>query len=447
MQLSRKNKILIDTIIRLVRRNASATLKNVLVKVHPADVALIMDHLRSSESKVVFNSLDSKEKSAEVLSEVSYATAAELLETLEPSIVAEILTIMASDDAAQIIADMPDDLTEEVLKLMEDKDSDLVEELLSYSEETAGRIMTPDFLALLKDELVGDAIKKVQEASDAEMVFYAYVVDEEQHLLGVISLRQLLTVSPKRYLKDIMITDVIKVRTDHDQEEVSRLVARYNLLAIPVVTDRNKLVGIITVDDIIDVISEEATEDIMRMSGAPLEISETATAIQASRSRFPWILASLIGGLLMFYLIIQNIAIFRENPLLFACIPLILALGGNIANQSATLIAQGLVSGAISINKVASALFRELRIGFYLASVYGLLIGSISIIFSSGDHIIPIGLGLSTFFIMFISAFVGGSLPILFLRMNLDPANASGPISVALVDLICIALYLIVFSF
>lgn len=441
MEPTRKNRILMDTIVRLIRRNAKGTLEKIIKKVHPADIALIMDHLRSSEAKVLFNSLETTEIAAEVLSEVSYATAAELLETLAPELIAEILTEMASDDAAEIIADMSDELTEEVLKLMEDKDSDLVEELLSYSEETAGRIMTPEFLALKGELQVEDAISEVQKASDAEMVFYVYVVDEGNHLLGVISLRQLLTVSPKKKLREIMIPDVIRVKTDEDQEEVAQLVARYNLLAIPVVTDRNKLVGIITVDDIVDVISEEATEDIMRMSGAGREDIEVISVWKASRQRLPWILSSLIAGIIMYYIIFQAHSLVN-NLVILAFIPLMLGMAGNIANQSSTIVAQALVSGTLSLHRIGWVILRELRIGIIIGICYGLIVGVIVFFLTGITLQNGIIMGISIFLIMLVSGLIGALIPILFHKINIDPAIASGPITVSFIDLITIAMYI-----
>ncbi|MBN2383530.1 magnesium transporter [bacterium] len=447
MQLSRKNQILLDTIARLLRRNATTTLKRVIKKLHPADIALIMDHLRSSEAKVVFNCLEEdKERAAEVLSEVSYSTAAELLETLDPQHIADILTEMASDDAAGIIADMPDELTDQVLKLMEDKDSDLVEELLSYSEETAGRIMTPDFLALQGDVFVEDAIREVQKASDAEMVFYVYVVDQDKHLLGVISLRQLLTVSPKKLLKEIMVTDVVRVRTEQDQEEVARLVARYNLLAIPVVTDRNKLVGIVTVDDILDVITEEAAEDIKRMSGASTEDIESSTVIEAAKSRFLWLLISLIGGLAAYYILVRFKPVVTSIFAIVACIPLVLGLGGHIANQSATLVAQGIVSGVISLLKIRTIILRELKIDLILSLLYGLLMCGAMFLISGFQLEFALLMGIIFIIIMLLCSLLGAMFPILFHRINIDPALASGPISTALIAVISITLYLMLLS-
>ncbi|MFC1851675.1 magnesium transporter [candidate division CSSED10-310 bacterium] len=426
---------------RLIRRNASATLQKVIKKLHPADIALLLDHLRSSEVKVVFSTLENTEIAAEVLSEISYSTAAELLETLKPAIIAEILTEMASDDAAEIIADMPDELTDEVLKLMEDKNSDLVEELLSYTEETAGRIMTPEFLALKGDLRVEDAIREVQKASDAEMVFYVYVVDQEQHLMGVISLRQLVTGSPDKLLKEIMISDVIRVRTDQDQEEVARLVARYNLLAIPVVTERNKLVGIITVDDILDVISDEATEDIMRMSGTSQQDIEASNAIQASRIRFPWILTNLIGGIGAFLIISRYTNLFQQLSALIGFIPLILGIGGNVANQSSTSVTQGLLSGVISPHRIGWVIFRELRIGLILGFSYGLLTGFITFFLTSMDIGCGIAIGVALSVVIIVSTMLGSFFPILFQRINIDPAIASGPIIISIIDFIAITLY------
>jgi magnesium transporter len=211
---------------------------------------------------------------------------------------------MPSDDVADILGKLPEKKANAILKKMKKEGSEEIEGLLSYEADTAGGIMVPDFIAMREDTTAGHAIESLQkEYMDVEMPFYLYVVDEYGKLVGVSSLRQLVVVSPDTPLKDFMSTDIFSVQTDTDQEEVAKLVARYDILAVPVVNDTNELVGIVTVDDVIDIIREEATEDILKMAGAGGEFVETQSVFKSMRIRLPWLFASCIGGIAAFFVI------------------------------------------------------------------------------------------------------------------------------------------------
>src|SRR5204863_1177294 len=207
--------------------------------------------------------------------------------------IAKLIQLLPSDDAAAIIDHLPEELKTAVLDLMGRKESGEVENLLEYAEQTAGRIMNPNVFALAEDMTVGEAITALQSSRDVEMVFYLYIVDARRHLVGVTSLRRLLLVSPETPLKRIMTPEPISARVDMDQEEVARLVASYNLLAIPVVDESNKLVGLITVDDIIDVIKDEATEDLYRLAGVSSDERVFTPAGESLRKRMPWLIVNL----------------------------------------------------------------------------------------------------------------------------------------------------------
>jgi len=325
-----KLQILVETTRRLIRRQATANLKRIMGKTHPADIAHLFEYLNEREQRVLFDLIEDSEKAAEVLSEIDEALIAQLLEGMDKQRITEILQAMSSDDRADFISELPEELAEEILSLMAKKQSEQVEDLLSYQEDTAGRIMTHDFFALADETSAREAIEALQKASEAEMVFYVYVIDDRGHLVGVISLRQLITVPPTMKLKDIMVTDVISVRTDMDQEEVAKVAEKYNILAVPVVDEENKLVGIITVDDIIDVIREEATEDIMKMAGTREdEFVYRDNVLKVSRFRLPWILTNLLGGLITGYLLWLFKITIRDVLALITFIPVITAMGGN----------------------------------------------------------------------------------------------------------------------
>src|SRR5438093_12318939 len=269
MVAQRRSDLVLDSVKRLQRIGATANLLNLLQKQHPADLAQIFSELSDREREQAFSLLAERNGRLwmEAVSELGPEAGAALLATRPAEEIARLAQEIPSDDAAALIDYLPEELSAAVLDLMRPKESSVVENLLEYDEQTAGRIMNPNVFALNEDLTVGEAIAELQGSRDVEMVFYLYVVDERRHLVGVVSLRRLLLVSPETPLKRIMTADLISAKVDTDQEEVARQVASYNLLAVPVGDEANKLVGVITVDDIIDVIKDEATEDIMRLAG------------------------------------------------------------------------------------------------------------------------------------------------------------------------------------
>ncbi len=436
-----KLQLLLETTRRLIRRQATANLKRIIDKTHPADIAHLFEHFNEREQGAIFNLIDDSEKAAEVLSEIDKASSTQLLEGMDTHRITEILQAMSSDDRADFISELPQDLVEEILNLMAKKQSEQVEDLLSYQEDTAGRIMTPDFFALPEETSAKEAIEAIQKASEAEMVFYVYVMDNRGHLVGVISLRQLITVPPTKKLKEIMITDVISVRTDMDQEEVAKVAERYNILAVPVVDEENKLVGIITVDDIIDVIREEATEDIMRMAGTHEdEFVYRDNVFKVSRFRLPWILTNLLGGLITGYLLWFFKVTMRDVLALITFIPVITAMGGNGGVQSSSIIVRGFATGSVDFHSLKRFLFREVRVGIIMGTTCGIAVGLVGY-FWHGNSTIGLVVGVAMVVAMTIAATMGTRAPAFFKKIKVDPAIASGPFVTTANDITGILVY------
>ncbi len=291
MAPQRRIDVVLDSVKRLLRIGATANLLNLLQKQHPADLAQVFGSLLDTERQAVFSLLVERNGrlAMETVSEMGPEEGAKLLTGRSAEEIAKLLQEIPSDDAAALIDYLPEELSAEVLELMRRRESGQVESLLEYGEQTAGRIMNPQVFALSEDLTVGEAITALQSSRDVEMVFYLYVVDARRHLVGVTSLRRLLLVSPETPLKRIMTPEVTSVRVDTDQEEVARQVASYNLLAVPVVDEENKLVGIVTVDDVIDVIKDEATEDLLRLAGVSGDERIATPAWEAIRKRLPWL--------------------------------------------------------------------------------------------------------------------------------------------------------------
>ena len=416
-------------------------MKRIIQKTHPADIAHLFEHFNEREQRAIFDLVDDSEKAAEVLSEIDKASSAQLLEGMDTQRITEILQAMSSDDRAYFISDLPEDLAEEILTLMAKKQSEQVEDLLRYQEDTAGRIMTPDFFALPEETSAKEAIEAIQKASEAEMVFYVYVTDNRGHLVGVISLRQLITVPPTKNLKQIMVTDVISVRTDMDQEEVARVAERYNILAVPVVDEENKLVGIITVDDIIDVIREEATEDIMRMAGTHEdEYVYRDNVFKVSRFRLPWILTNLVGGLITGYLLWIFKVTIKDVLALVTFIPVITAMGGNVGVQSSSIIIRGFATGMVDFHSLKRFLFREVRVGIIMGMTCGVAVGLVGYLWH-GNSTIGLVVGVAMVVAMTIASTMGTIAPAFFKKIKVDPAIASGPFVTTANDITGILVY------
>jgi magnesium transporter len=288
---------------------------------------------------------------------------------------------------------------------------------------------------------VKEAVAALQEAKDVEMVFYVYVTDEHNHLVGVLSLRNLLTVPPSTRLRDIMTTDVISVRTDMDQEEVAHLVAKYDILAIPVVDDGNKLMGIITVDDVIDVMRQEATEDMFKMAGASEEeLLYGYKSFKIARLRLPWLLTNLFGGVITGYLMWRFKVTLKEVIALISFIPVITGMGGNVGGQSSTIVVRGFATGRIDFSTLRQVFFREMRVGLIMGTVCGLTIGVVAFFWHNNAYLgLVVGLAMVT--AMTVAATMGVLAPSFFKKIGIDPAIASSPFVQTANDIIGILIY------
>jgi magnesium transporter len=316
-----------------------------------------------------------------------------------------------------------------------------LEQLLGYDEETAGGIMSTDVFSLEQSLTVGQAIEALQDAEDFEMVFYVYVTDEHNHLVGVLSLRQLLTVPPSTLLGDIMTTEVMRVRTDMDQEMVAEMVAKYNILAIPVVDDKGKLMGLITVDDVIDVMRQEATEDIFKMAGAnEEELMYGNQAFKIARSRLPWLLSTLLGGVITGSLMWVYRLTLEQVVALITFIPVITGMGGNVGGQTSTIVVRGFATGRIDFSIIRQVFFKELRVGLIMGTVCGLVIACVAVIW---HHNLYLGMvvGIAMAVAISVAACMGVLATSFFKRIGVDPAIASSPFVQTVNDITGILIY------
>ena len=350
---------------------------------------------------------------------------------------------MSDDDRAEIIAQLPDEVARQILDQLGAVESQDVETLLSYPEDSAGRIMTTDFFALRDATTATEAIDIIRRrGEEAETVFYIYVTDPMGRLTGIVSLRKLILTKPETQLKEIMSTNVVKVDIHTDQELVAQQVERYNILAIPVVDEGDVLVGIITVDDVIDVIRQEATEDIFRMAGTDsMEIVYADNIWKISRIRLPWLLITLLGGIATGYFMWLFKATLQTTLTLVTFIPVITGMGGNVGTQSSLIIVRGMATGRVTMDSIAKVIWREARIGILMGIICGLTVGIIALLWHH-EPMVGVVVAVAMSASMTVAATMGAFAPTFFQKLDIDPAIASGPFVTTSNDIIGILIYM-----
>lgn len=436
-------RIAVSSVRKFINIGSLSRVWNLVKKFHAADIASLMEHLTFRERMVLFNTLyeNDKETAADVIREIEPEDAAQIFKKCPLDQITDIFHLSAPDDVAAIMPFFSDDLKETVLEAMEDKPSEDLLELLEYEEETAGRIMSPNFYALNQNTKVSDTITAMQLGGDVESAFYLYVVDDQDHLLGVVSIRQVLFSQPNTSLKSIMHTDLIIVSTDTDQEIVARNVADYNLVAIPVVDDDNVLVGVVTVDDIIDVIDKEATEDMYKMVSLDSTDRILDSPLSSIKKRLPFLLFSLLTASIAPLIVNSFTGTIEQVVKLAVFIPLVMALGGIAGNQTIAIIVREIAIGQTDWLSARKALLKEIVVGL----VNGLVIGSITGILSFliyDNYYFGLIIGVAIIINLFVAAFMGTLIPLILKLIKLDPALGSVNLLTMCTDSIGVLTYL-----
>jgi len=448
--MMRNNEVilLVDTLRKLHRRGAKVNIVKILQKTHPADLAHLFRSFTKEERHDFFKLMPDNQLRGNLISELDDAIIISLFDELEDMEIVKILLEMDYDDENAVLRILPEDLRDRLLELMKDDESRELEALMEYPDDSAGSLMTPEVFHLHEEYTAEEAIEKIRSAVDSEMVFYIYVVDDRNHLLGVVSLRQLIIVAPRTRLRNIISEEVISVHPETDQEEVARIISRYDFLAIPVVDKENKLLGIVTVDDIIDVMREEATEDLLQMAGVgrDREIILKSTW-EASKIRFPWLFTTWVGGLIAAIVIGFFQEIISQFVLLASFLPIIAGMGGNVGTQSSTIVTRGIATGRVNPERYWHIVYNEFKIGLFLGFTYGLLLGIVSIFLYQATLFIGLTVAAAITFAMTLATFIGTYGPILLTRMKIDPAIATGPVVTTAIDILGIAIYLLIATF
>jgi len=433
---------LVEAIRRLARRGATSALARTVEKSRAEDIAVAMQHLVPAQVKLVFDKIADDEVAAEVLTRVDNNDLTVLVDHLPFRRLVDLLDLMEVDDEADVIARLPEELGARVMAAIEGEDKEFVEDILAWPEDSAGGIMQPVAFRLGESTTCREAISALHEQQeDLEMIFYIYVENDSGQLVGVTSLRALLTHSPSTPLKDIMATDVIAVTPDTDQEEVARQVSRYDLLALPVVDEHRKLLGIVTIDDVVDVIREEAAEDMMLMAGVGEDIDALSGGVfQSTRKRLPWLVVTLAGGMVMSEIFNDFQEGFPTLVVLAAFVPVMIGMGGNVGIQAATITVRNIALDRVGTGGTFALLRREAGVGLTMGVFFALVLGGFAAL-RYGDPRMGLAIAGSGVVQLTVAATVGTLVPLAMQRPGVDPAVATGPFVTTSIDMIGLTLF------
>jgi len=433
-----------------IRSNIETTnsefISNEIGNLHPADIADVIQHLSLEEGKFIFDLLD-EEKAADSLVELDEDYQEKFLDNLSIAEIAEQVDQLDSDDAADILGTLTEEEKDEALSQMQDKDlASEVIDLLKYDEDTAGGLMQSEFIQARSNWSVKRCVIELRkQAENVEQVYTIYVVDENDVLLGVLSLKRLLFTQPDAHISDIYLSKNIKyVKTNDDNENVAEIMQRYDLVTIPVVDSLHKLVGRITIDDVLDVIQEEAEKDYQMASGITDNVEATTSVFKNIKSRLPWILIGIIGGILSSLILKSYELEISINPILAFFIPLITATGGNVGVQSSAIVVQGLASNDFQLSGILKRVSKELVVGIIIGIICGGLVFIANYYMNNGDILMGITIGLSIFIVVIIAAIFGTLVPLVLEKIKIDPALATGPFVTTSNDILGLSIYFLI---
>jgi len=431
-------KALLDRVRDDVAEGRDSAVQELLKELHPADIASIIDRLGGDDAVYVYRLLDNEE-AAEVLLDLEDDTREELLGSLTSREIAEdVLEHIDSDDAADVMAELPEEKQREVIALLDDQEQrEDIEELLTYPEGTAGALMAKELVKVRADWTVARAIVDMRrQAREVDHVYTIYVTDEDDRLVGILSLKELLFTaeSTRTPIREICETDIVSVQADTDVEEVVNLMKKYDVVVLPVTNDGGRLIGRITFDDVMDVMAEEATEDYQLASGISEDVDALDSPLVQMRARLPWLLIGLAGGILSSQIIAQYEEELRIDPKMAFFMPLIAATAGNVGVQSSAIVVQGLAAGTLQGVRLLARLWKELRVAVLTALVCGTLIFLVNLALRQSQAL-SYTVSIALFTVILTAAMFGTMIPLLLERMKVDPAVATGPFVTTLNDI------------
>ncbi|MFC5712597.1 magnesium transporter [Thalassorhabdus alkalitolerans] len=430
-----------NNILDILENKAIEQFRNAFLELHPADQVDLFSRLDQEKRARVYEYL-SPEEFAAIFEGLEVNDQKEIALELDKEYAAEMFNNMYADDVADFLGELQEDKVSAILKAMDKEDAQDVKELMAYEEGTAGAIMTKEFISIKATDTVADVIELLRrEGPDAETVYYLYVTDEYNKLAGVVSLRDLIIAATDEPIINIISTRVVSVHENTDQEEVANLIQKYDFLAAPVVTSTNELVGIVTVDDVIDVIEEEATEDLGEFSASRGATDVNVTAFEAAKKRSPWIILLMFFGMITAGVIGQFEETLEAIVILSAFIPLIMDSAGNTGTQSLAVVVRGLATGSLEKKGLFKILRRELGTGMMIGLACAIVLMGLIPILYDGNILLAFIVGTSIFLSLTISTVIGATVPLIINKLKLDPAIASGPFITTVNDILGLLIY------
>ncbi len=437
---------LVNSQLRLMlEQNNLEGAKSLLLPVQPVDIAEAIGDLPETMQLIAFRLLN-KTEAIDVYEHLDYSIQESLIQEFKRQEVLDIVDKMSPDDRVRLFDELPASVVSRILAQLSPEERQATNLLLGYGENTAGRIMTPEYISVKAHFTLEETLERLRsQAKISELIYYVYVTDESRHLIGVVSLRDVVIHEPHQTLGEIMKSDVVYVKTDMDQEDVAKLIKRYDFLAVPVVDRESRLVGIVTVDDVIDILEQEATEDIYALGAIQSDKDNyfETNLFTVARRRVSWLLVLLLTNTFTGGIIGAQEDILSEITVLAAFIPLLIDSGGNIGTQSSTVVIRGLSTDELKDLGVGKVILREATAG----AILGLGLGLITIVWayilpqSDKNVTIAISVGISLMAISVLASVAGSALPFLFKAFKLDPALMSGPFITTAVDVLGVLIY------
>lgn len=431
-----------ELILELLENRQYKELKTELENMHPVDIAEMLEEFDEKQVILVFRLLG-KDEAAETFTEMNSEMQEMLINALTDSEIKEVMDEMYLDDTVDVLEEMPANVVDRLLMATDEETRQQINTLLNYPEDSAGSIMNVEYIAFQKDMTVEDAILKIRQVGLNRETIYTCYVTEKRKLIGVVSLKELLVSGDSRLIEEIMETNLLYVHTHDDQEEAAAMINKYGLIAIPVVDKEMRMVGIVTVDDAIDVIEEETTEDMSMMAGivAPSEDDYFVTTTwEHAKSRFPWLLFLMLSATLSGLVLGHFEAALITMPILNTFVPMLTGTGGNCGSQSSTLIIRGLATDEIEFRDILRVIFKELRVAALVGAMLALVNG-IRVVIMYHDPMLAFTLGITLLCTVVLAKTIGCTLPLVAKKCGLDPALMAAPLITTLVDTGTILIY------
>jgi len=441
----------IENLRELIELDKSDEIEKLIIDLHPADIADILEALNTREAMMVYLLLKG-DLASDVLLEIPEDDRKRFLAQFPSDVIAhQYIEFMDTDDAADVLGELPDDKMEEVIAYINDEEhAEDITELLSYDEDSAGGIMAAELVAVKENWSVQTCLKEIgRQAEEIDEIYYVYVIDDQGKLKGVLSLKKLIQYPTHTLISNIYNKDVLSIKIDGRSEDVAQMMEKYDLVALPVTDYEGHLKGRITIDDVVDIIREEAEKDYQMMSGITGDVEFSDSVFSITKARLPWLLIGLMGGILGAFVIAGNEGALERIPNMIFFIPLIGAMAGNVGVQSSSIVVQGLASGANNFQSMSRKLLKELGVALIAAFVLSGLILIFNLIFNFGNSGRPLAyiVSFSLFIVVIFASLFGTFIPLFLNKLKIDPALATGPFITTTNDILGLLVYMLIGQF